>query len=151
MRKVACKGFVDFFGRRYRAVSTCNGAVDFSNTASSREQRLGGIEKNSVKFHVKRCSRESGQSLTTIIRKRRTPLLSRGGELFTSNFKILLWLLYEPEVRLEGLPPVRVFRLCFLIRNGGHNDYVFAVLPVRRRCDLVIGRQLDRVDDAEYF
>ena len=35
------------------------------------------------------------------------------------------------------------------IRDRGHNDAVLALLPVRRRGDLVMCRELERIENSE--
>src|SRR5215469_13996398 len=39
----------------------------------------------------------------------------------------------------------------FVVGDGPGDDHILALLPVHRRCDLVAGGELDRVDDAQHL
>src|SRR6185312_822410 len=55
----------------------------------------------------------------------------------------------NPQVRLEGLPAGREQRFGLFVLDRRDDDHVLALLPVDRRRDLVLCRQLERVDHAQ--
>src|SRR5215213_1343377 len=58
-----------------------------------------------------------------------------------------LWLWDDPEIGLRRCPAVRVDRLRLVVCDRARDDHVLAWLPVYRRCDPVLGGELQRVDD----
>src|SRR5262249_30504982 len=64
---------------------------------------------------------------------------------------ILLWRWNDPDIRLGGLPALRILFLGFRIRNRSSDDHIFAVLPVYRSRYLVLCRELTGIEEAENF
>src|SRR5262249_50871047 len=58
---------------------------------------------------------------------------------------------HDPQVRLGGLPSLRILLLRIVIRHRARNDYIFAVLPVHRCRYLVFGSELERINDAQHL
>src|SRR5580658_10565423 len=75
------------------------------------------------------------------------PLISR----FSGPFHALFRLRHDSQIRPRRLPPSGILLLRFLIRHRGQDDHFVALLPVHRRGNFVLGRELHRVDNANYF
>src|SRR4051812_1519259 len=88
--------------------------------------------------HPARRARRSG------IRRGRRRWRPRG-----SGRPRLLRLLRDPQIRLRRLPALRKLLLRILVAHGAGDDDVPSLLPVRGRRHLVLGGELDRVDDPE--
>src|SRR5215475_227574 len=68
-----------------------------------------------------------------------------------SLFLSLAWLRNDAQIRLQGLPTAREFLLGRFVGNRRDDDDVVALLPVDRGRHAVLGRQLNRVHDAQDF
>src|SRR4051812_6354886 len=55
----------------------------------------------------------------------------------------------DPDVRLRRLPALRIRLLRLVVGDGPGDDHVVALLPLRRRCNLVRRGQLQRIDHAQ--
>src|SRR5690606_7898423 len=60
-------------------------------------------------------------------------------------------LLHVPQVRLQRPPALRELLFRCLVRDARRDDHVLAVLPVHRRRDLMLRRQLDRVEQTQHL
>jgi len=73
------------------------------------------------------------------------PRLSLG---MTAN---LLRLRDDSKIWLGRFPAFRITLLRLFVRYGARNDHIFSWLPIDRRCYLMLGRQLQRIDHAQHF
>ena len=55
----------------------------------------------------------------------------------------------DPDIGLRCFPAVRIFFLGLLVRHGGDDDYVLPLLPIDRRRNLMLSRQLARIEKAQ--
>ena len=60
-----------------------------------------------------------------------------------------LRLRHDSDVGLRRLPALRILLLGVLIGHRAGDDHVFAILPVHRSRDLVLGGELERVDHPQ--
>ena len=58
---------------------------------------------------------------------------------------------HDAQVRLGRVPAARVFLARVLVGHGAGDDDVLALPPVGRRRDLVLGRELQRIDDPQHL
>src|SRR5262249_56571595 len=63
----------------------------------------------------------------------------------------LLWLRYDPEIRLWRFPTLRVTLLRLLIGHRAGNDHVLAWLPVHWSRDVMFGRELQGIDHSQHL
>src|SRR5262245_8136191 len=63
----------------------------------------------------------------------------------------LLRLWDDSKIWLRCFPALRITLLCLFVRYGTRDDHIFALLPVNRRCDLMLRGQLQRVDHPKHF
>src|SRR6185295_7603785 len=63
----------------------------------------------------------------------------------------LFRLVDDAQIRLRRLPTLRVLLFGFLVGDRAGDDHLLARLPVHRRGDAVLGRELERVDDAQHL
>src|ERR1700741_2702514 len=63
----------------------------------------------------------------------------------------LLRLSDDPQIRLERLPALGKFLLRLLFCDRSWNDHVVARFPVYGRGDVVLSRQLQRVQDPKHL
>src|SRR5271169_6739085 len=62
-----------------------------------------------------------------------------------------LRLRHDADIGPWRLPTLRVDLLRLVVRDGAGNDHIIAVLPIDRRRHAVLGRELQRVDDAQHL
>src|SRR5690349_16662281 len=60
------------------------------------------------------------------------------------------WVRNDPDVRLR-LAPFAEELLGLVVRYGARDDHVLARLPLGRSRDLVLGGELERVDDPQHL
>src|SRR3972149_345688 len=68
-----------------------------------------------------------------------------------ASIDLLVGLWSHPQIRLQLLIAPGEHLVGFLVRDGGEDDHVVSVLPVHRRCHLLVLGKLERVDDPEDF
>src|SRR5262249_29990130 len=76
--------------------------------------------------------------------------LARAG-LWTARVPSALRLRHDADIGLRRLPALRPDLLGVVVAHRARDDDVVALLPVHRRRDLVLGGQLQRVDDAQHL
>jgi hypothetical protein len=74
--------------------------------------------------------------------RRSEPPLSKGVDTLPR-------LRHDPDVRFRRLPALRILRLGVVVADRAGDDHVFALLPVHRSGDLVLGGELQRVDHPQ--
>src|SRR5262245_46252058 len=74
---------------------------------------------------------------------------SHDGSVAQNELSSLAGLGQRAQVRLDGGPALGEQLLGLVVGDGRADDDVLAVLPVRRRGDLVLGGELQGVDDAK--
>src|SRR2546430_17345804 len=57
----------------------------------------------------------------------------------------------SPQIGLRRFPPSRILLLRFFVRDRRQDNHVAALLPVRRRRNFVLRRELNRIQHAQYF
>src|SRR5216684_800580 len=62
-----------------------------------------------------------------------------------------LRLRHDSKVGPRRLPALRILLLGILIAHRAGDDHILAIFPVHRRRDLVLGGELERVDDAQHL
>src|SRR5512132_1627759 len=61
------------------------------------------------------------------------------------------WLRDDAHVRLGRLPTIRICSSRLLVGDRRGGDHVLSWPPVHRRCDLVLGRKLHRIEQTEHL
>src|SRR6266481_7736492 len=58
---------------------------------------------------------------------------------------------HDANIGLRRLPALRILLLGLVVADRTRDDHVLAVLPIHRRRHLVLGGELQRVDDAQHL
>jgi hypothetical protein len=84
----------------------------------------------------------AGDRCEPVSKKKEAPRSDRGASFLFRSAAALLRLRHDADIRLRFFPTIRIDRLGFVIGDGAGDDDVFAMLPVGRRRDAMLGGHL---------